>query len=418
MIKGRKMVAVTSLLLGLILILVAIGCAAEEEETPTPTLTPTPTPTAAPTEVLKIGVSTPLTGPAALVGVGLERGAQIAADEINDAGGLTVGDTDYQIEIVTRNDEATSEGGVSAATWFAANDVNFVIGPIISDAYMGAAATYETNEIVVQHFASAFTATEPEKPFSFRAWGGAVGVLGGFYSWLPTSEFWTGVETVYMLNPDDSSGHETEPSVRNAILDNGFEVVGNDFIPYPADAPIVVEKVLAKNPDVIDMGVLTTGHAAPILTELYNQGYEGKTICMSAQPPGILVNLIGAETIEGVVVWAGTPGGVSDEYDAFYNEYVERYEETPMMIAALHPYMAVYSYVMAIEAADSLDTAAVRDALADLEWESPYGPAKWGGEELFGIKRQLICPVYFSHFVDGELVIVGSTDPVFYAPIE
>src|SRR4030067_151115 len=82
---------------------------------PTPTATPrpgtpTPTPTAAPTvagtptptpvpQVLKIGVMGPLSGVGTLMGRNLLQGVQLAADEINAAGGLTIGGVRYTISV-------------------------------------------------------------------------------------------------------------------------------------------------------------------------------------------------------------------------------------------------------------------------------------------------------------------------------
>ena len=88
------------------------------------------------------------------------------------------------------------------------------------------------------------------------------------------------------------------------------------------------------------------------------------------------------------------------------------------MIGTVDAYNAVHSYAMAIEEAGTLDTSAVRDALEDLEWESVHGPAHWGGEDLFGIKRQLIRPILFSVIHDGALVHAGLMDAIFYAPAE
>lgn len=406
MVSRRKLMTIFGLMLIPMLIFITTGCAEEEEG------------------VLKIGVSAPLSGPAAAVGIGMPRGAEMAAEEINDAGGVTIDGTNYEIKIVAENDEFTSEGGVSVATSFISDGIKFVIGPISSAACLGAAPTYETNEVLVQHMASAFSATGLDKPFHFRCFPGGVGFLGGFYTWLAETEYWPGIETVVMLNPADASGYEVEPSVRAAAIDNGFEVLASEFVPRGitvGEAAALVLGLLAHYaPDLIDMGVVTTGEAALILTELHDQGYEGKIVALSAQPPLAMVAIAGVEATEGIMVLAGDPESpvTPDAYVDFYNSYVERYGEVPFMIGTVDAYNAVYSYAMAIEEAGTLDTTAVRDALEDLEWECVHGPAYWGGEDLFGIKRQLIRPILFSVIHDGALVHAGLMDAIFYAPAE
>ncbi len=408
MINRRKLAAIFGLMLSLILTLVfvATGCGEEGEE------------------VVKIGVSAPLSGPAAAVGIGMPRGAEMAAEEINDAGGLTIGGKNYEIKIVSGNDEFTSEGGVSVATSFVSDGIKFVIGPISSAACLGAAPTYEANDVLVQHMASAFSATATDKPFHFRCFPGGVGFLGGFYTWLAETEYWPGIETVVMLNPADASGYEVEPSVRAAAIDNGFEVLASEFVPRGITtgeaAALVLDILTHYDPDLIDMGVITTGEAALLLTELHDRGYEGKIVALSAQPPLAIVAIAGMEATEGMMVLAGDPESpvTPDAYVDFYNSYVERYDEQPFMVGTLDAYNAVHSYAMAIEEAGTLDTAAVRDALEDLEWECAHGPAYWGGEDLFGIKRQLIRAVMFSVIHDGALEHAGLMDAIFYAPAE
>lgn len=404
MVIGKKTSAILILILVLSLLAGVIACSSTPEG------------------VLKIGVSAPLSGPAAPVGIGMPRGAEMAADEINAAGGITVDGKNYTIEIVSMDDRATSEGGVTVATSFVSDGIKFVVGPIISAAYLGAAPTYDKDEVLVQHMASAFSATTPDKPFGFRCFAGGVGVLGGFYSWLKESNFLPGVENVAFINPDDASGHELEPSIQAAAADNGFTVVISEFVPRGiTDAASLVLKVLAKDPDLIDMGVITTGEGAVILNELYAQGYNGEIMFQSAQPPETLIMLCGTDVVEGVLTWAGDPEStlVTQGYKDFYNEYVTQYGEAPMMIAAGSAYDAVYTFKKAIETADTLDTTEVRDTMADMQWDTKlYGPTTWGGADLFGIKRQIMTPVLFAQFQGGKLVTVGITEPKFYAPAQ
>jgi branched-chain amino acid transport system substrate-binding protein len=64
-------------------------------------------------DTLRIGTSLPLTGPLAPFGPIIQAGYDKAIAEINDAGGLTVGDTTYQVELVVRDNK--SDGNEAAA---------------------------------------------------------------------------------------------------------------------------------------------------------------------------------------------------------------------------------------------------------------------------------------------------------------
>jgi len=52
-------------------------------------------------DVLKIGVVSALEGPGSEWGRGVDGGTKIAAKEVNDAGGLKVGDKTYRVQVIS-----------------------------------------------------------------------------------------------------------------------------------------------------------------------------------------------------------------------------------------------------------------------------------------------------------------------------
>lgn len=68
-----------------------------------------------PPELVKIGVGQPLSGPLAALGRDLLNGVQMAADEINAAGGIKVDGHAVRIEVVSADDQANPEAGKLAA---------------------------------------------------------------------------------------------------------------------------------------------------------------------------------------------------------------------------------------------------------------------------------------------------------------
>jgi hypothetical protein len=45
------------------------------------------------------------------------------------------------------------------------------------------------------------------------------------------------------------------------------------------------------------------------------------------------------------------------------------------------------------------------------QWNTIFGTAKFGGKEHYGIKRQIVTPVYISEIVKGNLVNRGTMVP-------
>ena len=64
---------------------------------------------------IRIGVIVPLTGDLAEIGQLAEATAKLAAQEINDAGGLEIGKRKQQVVLVIEDNQSTPEGSTSAA---------------------------------------------------------------------------------------------------------------------------------------------------------------------------------------------------------------------------------------------------------------------------------------------------------------
>jgi len=83
------------------------------------------------THVVRIGLEAPLTGSQSSIGIGMLRGAVLAADQINARGGVIgpSGTPGYLIKIVKIDDAANPATGVVAATRAIAAGLNGVVGP-------------------------------------------------------------------------------------------------------------------------------------------------------------------------------------------------------------------------------------------------------------------------------------------------
>lgn len=104
------------------------------------------TPTSSTQRIIKIGVATPLSGPSAYAGGQQEKGAELAAEEINAAGGVKLNDGNYTIQVVVGDDESNPAVGVSVFERFVTEDhVDIVIGEVntaVTLAMMDVSAKY------------------------------------------------------------------------------------------------------------------------------------------------------------------------------------------------------------------------------------------------------------------------------------
>lgn len=100
----KKMTKVMSMALAASLVvasLTACGGSEKEETASAETSAADETTAAADGEVFTIGGIGPVTGSAASYGNSVKQGAEIAIKEINEAGGVTVGDKTYTLNMVS-----------------------------------------------------------------------------------------------------------------------------------------------------------------------------------------------------------------------------------------------------------------------------------------------------------------------------
>jgi branched-chain amino acid transport system substrate-binding protein len=126
LIKGVIVLLVTCL------VLTVVGCGEKESVSPTPT----PVPTATPKPEIKIGVIGPMSY---IQGKHHLYGAEMARDEINAAGGVTVGNQSYNIKLVSiDSNEITSPSDAVAAMekLITIENVDFVVGGFRSESVL------------------------------------------------------------------------------------------------------------------------------------------------------------------------------------------------------------------------------------------------------------------------------------------
>src|SRR6266705_2397613 len=83
--------------------------------------------TAGAADVIKFGISTPLSGPAAPWGIPHKQATELVFDEINSQGGLEVGGKKYRLEVVAYDHKYVIAEGVATVNRLIAKDeVKFI----------------------------------------------------------------------------------------------------------------------------------------------------------------------------------------------------------------------------------------------------------------------------------------------------
>lgn len=113
-----------------------------------------------------IGGLGPITGEAASYGNSVKQGAQIAIDEINEAGGVKVGDKSYKLKLDFEDDEASPDKVLNAYNTLADKGINALLGCVTSGACLAVInETKKDNILQVTPSGSAEGCTEFDNTF-------------------------------------------------------------------------------------------------------------------------------------------------------------------------------------------------------------------------------------------------------------
>ncbi|MEJ2209071.1 MAG: ABC transporter substrate-binding protein [Anaerolineae bacterium] len=119
---------------------------------------------------IKIGINAPLTGDIPKVGEGTKYAAEMWLADIEGAGGLDVGGTKYQVELVIEDNESKAESATAANTKLITQDeVLIIVGPQSSKQAVPAGGVANDQETPMISPWSTNPNTTLDRPWVFRA---------------------------------------------------------------------------------------------------------------------------------------------------------------------------------------------------------------------------------------------------------
>ncbi|GAA4417961.1 hypothetical protein GCM10011450_09370 [Advenella faeciporci] len=387
----RKFLAVSSLLA---LSLVGNSVLAQDEKT------------------LILGVSVPMSGAAATWGLGQEWTAKQAATEINDAGGVKIGDIVYKFEIRAYDNKYNAAEGTKVAQNIINRDKSrYVVGSIGTAPILALQSLSERRGVILFTSAWGKSVKGSSKPYTLTQSNTPFEILAPLYDYVKVKH--SGIKTVAMLNPNDATGKETEPEALKAWEELGVKVVSvNWYERGTTQFQPIAQKLAALKPDVIDLGVTPPADAGVVLRELDVLGWDG----VKVQPVGTgaaqLVD-IGGKAANGVYMgFAGDYAGEqATEKQRKLNEGMKAAIGEPLNPLQIAAYDSVYALKAGMEAAQSIEPEEIIKEMPKIVFETSYGPTAFGGKETYGSVQQMLIPIMITQVQDGVLVEVERVIP-------
>lgn len=317
---------------------------------------------------IAIGDLHPITGPATFYGLPESRAIQLAAEQINAAGGVKVGDKTYRLKIVTEDDQASPTVGVAALRKLISADVRYIIGPLASGVAPALKPIIERNDKVTQLIDGSIADDLTNGKNIFRNQATVSGYNFAVTELFRERKF---PSLAVMTDRFHAGFMGSQPKLAADLKALGANILGEEFYKLgDTDFSAALTNLKGKNPAVL----LIRGYPAEgaLITKQARQlGFNGQIIWEMVSPPSTVLKNITAAEMEGVFnaippttedyVKLGDPKAIALEA-----AYKAKFGEAPGELTILS-YDAVHILKVAFEKARSLDNAAVNAALRELK---------------------------------------------------
>jgi len=317
-------------------------------------------------EVVKIGVLGPTTGGAAVVGTDILRALKMGAKEINDRGGLNIGNKKYHVEIVDMDDGAVVANSVAnARRMVSMHKTPVIIGPPISSC---ALAILEFNDKKPNPFLIMTMAMHPDitkrgNKLIIRP-NTPTRILGHQLAGIVFKH--KKPQSIAIIHHTDDWGMTWKQGLEETAVKNNVKITDIEGIDErkQTDYYVQLTKIVEKKPDAIFL-VAHDAATAMMVKQVREIGYKGRLVF--SEGFGDDGRKLVADKIEGSI-WPGTPSDFNtpnvQRYRAMFKKLFPN--ETPKQYGP-HSYDCLWIIVKAMELAQNVtDPFAIRAAAAKI----------------------------------------------------
>jgi branched-chain amino acid transport system substrate-binding protein len=357
---------------------------------------------------LKIGFVGVTSGPAAAWGISNQRSMETRAAWLNELGGVEIGGTTYNIEIVPFDDQKDPKRAIAGMEKMAQDGIHYVVGPNVDDGAAAVRPVAEQNGIM--YFPYAF----PKELYTAPASNAILGMVANYqsgpaiYKYLMENK---GVKKVAFIAGNESDPLSQRDSGAAAARDLGLEVV-SDSVTYQMDTtdftPVLLP-VIQTAPDLLVLSGVSPANAPQLIRSARELGYTGLISTETAQDAAVLAEGAG-ELANGFISVGGasTPELASDTMKEFVTRYTEMFgeynDESNTKVYALEYIIETLKANPA--AIDNVEE--FKKTMDTFEAPNPFmvGDAKltYVGTSSFGQKRQVSVPLVVNEYKDGAFV--------------
>ena len=378
------------LMLACVLLLTSlVGCGSKEESSGDDTGT------------IKIGYFGPLTGGTAQAGQAALNGAQIAVNELNEAGGVL----GRQVEIISYDDKSSPEEAVKSATKLVQVDkVNAIFGSLHSANVQAAGPVIEESKTLCVAGGTSPTWLEQGYTYLFRSISNSTVSAKQLAKYADSQ----GLRKIALFTSNDEYGTSGSDAFVAACEEYDIEFVASETMTNgDRDFTGQFAKINAAAPDAVfvwclgdDLGAVTkqlrqSGFSGPIL------GSESYTLPEILENAGDATN--GVSFASQYIVYSNPDDAEDELMKNFLKQYIEEFGESPASDNAFRAYDGVMMIAEAMEAAQADSGEALRDAYNNIDGHVGLaGTFSYVGKNGEGIESMRIFQIQDGKYVEAQ----------------
>jgi ABC-type branched-subunit amino acid transport system substrate-binding protein len=351
-------------------------------------------------QLVRIGVSGPLSGANAFAGKDNENGVRLAVEELN-AQKIKVGGKPVRFELQSEDDQGDPKAGVNVAQKFADAGVKFVLGPYNSGVAIPASRVYNDAGILMSTVGTNPKITQSRYPHVFRIVASDNQVGGSMASYAAKE---LKIKTVGVIDDRTAFGQGIAEEFAKQARAAGLGVAGREFTNDKAsDFAAILTAFRARKVDAIFFGGYAP-QAAPMARQMKQLGMAnvrllgGDTLCSPEMAK------LGGDAV-GDNVLCAQAGAMLDKQPggpAFKARYKQRFQRDPDVYAPAF-YDQTMVIAQAMKSANTVDPAAVSKLLHTMSFP---GVAGTYGYDANGNLKKTAVTVYT--FKGGALSPLAS----------
>jgi len=366
-----------------------------------------------PSETLTVGGVGSLSGGGTNWGLAIQRGALMAIDEVNKAGGLKVGEKTYRVEHKMYDDMYTAQGGAQAATRLVNEDkVKYVVGPVSSAASLAVLGVTQPNKVILLSGGYNINVMRNsfKSEYNFRVHNTPPEFMPALIAWLRRA--YPNKRRIGFIAANDATGQAVVPQLKEFYEKGGLTVAYTDFFERGTrEFTPLLRRMIAARADIFDVDGNTPADSGLMVRQMRAAGFRGSII------------QAGGPAVEQVIEIAGRAAEGFQSYDMlnFDNDrgkrFVAQYRamgwEGIMDAQTGAFYTATKVLFEAMRRSGSTDPDVLKNVINTVDgYDSGiYSRISWGGEREYGVKHQMLLPFFIAEVKNRKITWAAELFP-------